>query len=191
MCLKVSFFHMIFFENTQSISHNLPVTNFSQSFRDGKVLSGLVDCLVPGELNMKRVRAAVALHFALNRLRIKVMSGTDARRTLERAMDIAETKYTQTAVGPAGVGGWLFICHFFSLDIPRILEPSDFLDGKPDDLSVMTYVSFFRMKWNRPRLSQAEADEKRTLLEHKPERAAPSGTIRRLMVTNRGIVRVV
>jgi hypothetical protein len=29
-----------------------------------------------------------------------------------------------------------------SLDIPRILEPLDFLEGRPDELAVMTYIVF-------------------------------------------------
>jgi hypothetical protein len=117
-------------------AHDLPVANFAAHFRDGRVLCALVDALVPGELQIKRVLAA----------------GADERKNLERALDVAET----------------------SLDIPRILDPDDFLAAKPDETSILTYVSFFRMKWNKPVLDQAAADAQRANLSVRPERDAPA-----------------
>ena len=124
--------------------HDLAVTNFSTSFSDGRVLCALVDGLVPGELQLKRVLG----------------EQSDARRNLERAFDVAESE----------------------LHIPRILDPDDMLTGKPDDLSVMTYVSFFRMKWSTPVFDKDASDAQKANLTVRPEREAPMGTIRRLML---------
>jgi hypothetical protein len=88
-----------------------------------------------------------------------VMSGANERKNIERALDLAET----------------------SLDIPRILEPDDLLAAKPDEMSIMTYVSFFRLKWSKPLLDDAAVAEQRAHLTVRPQRDAPTGTIRRLM----------
>ena len=48
---------LLLWVKNQVKDQELPVDNFSTSFCDGRVLAGLVDALVPGELNLRKVRA--------------------------------------------------------------------------------------------------------------------------------------
>ncbi|EGG21588.1 gelation factor [Cavenderia fasciculata] len=82
--------------------YGVVVNNFTDSWRDGKVLSALTDSLQPGVLDMNSLTG-------------------DAVTDVDRAMDVALEKY----------------------EIPKIMDPSDMVN-LPDELSVITYVSYFR-----------------------------------------------
>ncbi|GAM19523.1 hypothetical protein SAMD00019534_026980 [Acytostelium subglobosum LB1] len=82
--------------------YGVRVDNFTDSWRDGKVLSALTDSLKPGVLDMNSLT-------------------NDALTDVDRAMDVALEQY----------------------EIPKIMDPSDMVN-LPDELSVITYVSYFR-----------------------------------------------
>ncbi|GAM28593.1 hypothetical protein SAMD00019534_117690 [Acytostelium subglobosum LB1] len=82
--------------------YGVRVDNFTDHWRDGKVLSALTDSLKPGVLNMNTL-------------------SNDPFTDVNRAMDVALEQY----------------------DIPKIMDPSDMVN-LPDELSVITYVSYFR-----------------------------------------------
>jgi hypothetical protein len=82
------------------------------------VLGALVDALAPGEMPTRKVGWWCAAWRGITRRARTHTQSADASRVLERAIEVAET----------------------CLDIPRIIDPADFLGGKPDELSVMTCV---------------------------------------------------
>ena len=52
---------LLLWVKNQVKDQELPVENFSTSFCDGRVLAGLVDALVPGELNLRKVCVCVCV----------------------------------------------------------------------------------------------------------------------------------
>ncbi|EFA84721.1 gelation factor [Heterostelium album PN500] len=102
--------------------YGVTVSNFTDSWCDGRVLSALTDSLKPGVLDFNS------------------LSG-DSYTDVNRAMDVALEAY----------------------EIPKIMDPTDMV-SLPDELSVITYVSYFRdYQVNKANRDKAAAEA----LEHK------------------------
>jgi len=104
-------------------------------------------------------RALCALVYALDPVLIdmEAIDAMSAEQRLRLAFDTAES----------------------DLSVPAILDVADLISGKPDEQSVMTYVSFFRIKWDRPKMTAEEIEEREAAVAAGPRRAAPRAQIRR------------
>lgn len=80
------------------------VTDLTSDWNDGRLLSALVDTIMPGTIP-----------------KFRSLQPEDALANTQQAMDIAESKF-QT---------------------PQIIKPEHMCVDKPDELSVMTYLSYF------------------------------------------------
>jgi len=98
-----------------------------------------------GDWQDGRVLCALVDSIKPNSFNVNGLSPDDAYDNSKRAIDIAQT----------------------DLLIPRMMEPEDFANQKPDEHSVMTYVSYFRDAVNSGRFKKQQQVEEKINL-HKP-----------------------
>jgi len=98
-----------------------------------------------GDWQDARVLCALVDSLKPNSFNVNSLQPDDAYDNAKHAIDIAQT----------------------DLLIPRMMEPEDFANQKPDEHSVMTYVSYFRDAVNSGRFNKKEHIEQKVDL-HKP-----------------------